>query len=304
MGLFDIKKKIHQIDNEDEFEVGENLARSASDAASRVIKELSGKSTKLGKKMADNVIVFTNASGGTGASTLAHNVAYTAIEKGVKTILIDLNILCPSQHIYLGVKSDLKSKDDLVAYLLGKSQLSDCIDKTHRVHLMYSINRTLSDDINCSENIGIANFNEMIKRLRQLYDLVIIDCPMTINNMLQNVALYECDTIYCVWDEGISSMVNTERLRRNMAFSGIDSFVKLKVILNKRTSVHFSSYPLKKLNIELVETLPFDVDIIDNSLKGRIFCENGTTVNENANIFAQKIESLTDKILKIGGYVE
>ena len=77
----------------------------------------------------------------------------------------------------------------------------------------------------------------------------------------------------------------------------------MRVILNKRTSVHFSDYPLKKLNLELVETLPFDIDIIDNSLRGKIFCEDGSSTSSNAIEFARKVDSLTDKILKIGGYV-
>ena len=126
---------------------------------------------------------------------------------------------------------------------------------------------------------------------------------MRIDDMLQNVMLYACDTIYMVWDESINSIVNTEKLRRNMALSGIDSFVKMKVVLNKRTSIHFTEYPISKLNLELIEVLPFDIDIIDNSLKGRIFCEKGSSASKNAIIFAEKIEALTDKVLKIGGYI-
>ena len=89
-----------------------------------------------------------------------------------------------------------------------------------------------------------------------------------------------------------------------MALSGIDSFTKMRVVLNKRTSIHFSDYPIKKLNLELVEVLPFDIDIIDNSLRGRIFCDKGSTSSKNATEFATNIVSLTDKMLKIGGYVE
>ena len=89
-----------------------------------------------------------------------------------------------------------------------------------------------------------------------------------------------------------------------MAATGIDSFTKMRVILNKRTSLHYSDYPLKKLNLELVEVLPFDIDIIDNSLRGRIFCEKGSSNSKNALEFADKIESLTEKIMHIGGYVE
>lgn len=295
-------KKIHQLENRGN-EESINLAKATSDKAADIIKELSGKETSKGKKLVDNLIVFTNAAGGTGASTIAHNVAYTATTKGIKTILVDLNIMCPVQQMYIGVKQELE-KPDLVSYLLGKNNLSDSIDTSHVVNLLYANNRTLQDQINCNSKIVIENFNAMLTKLRQFYDLVIVDCPMKIEEMLENVMLYSCDTIYMVWDEGIGSIANTEKLRRNMALSGIDSFVKMKIILNKRTSIHFTEYPITKLNLELVEVLPFDLDILDNSLKGRIFCEKGASASKNAIIFAQKIGTLTDKILKIGGYVE
>jgi pilus assembly protein CpaE len=301
MGIFG--KKLHQMENADGSEAI-NLAKATSDKAADVIKELSGKGTSKGRKVVDNLIVFTNAAGGAGASTIAHNVAYTATQRGIKTVLVDLNIMCPTQHTYLGIKHDKLESDDLVSYLLGKASLSDCIEKAHVVNLIYSNNRTLSDEINCNGHVAIENFNIMLTKLRQYYDLVIVDCPMRIDSMLHNVMLYSADTIYMVWEEGIGSIINTERLRRNMALSGIDSFVKMKIILNKRTSIHFTEYPITKLNLELVETLPFDIDIIDNSLKGRIFCEKGSSSSKNAVIFAQKIQVLTDKILKNGGYIE
>lgn len=301
MGFFE--KKAKQMERAVAGDKQVNLAKSTSDKAVDVIKKLSGKSSKTKSRLIDNVIVLTNASGGTGASTLASNVAFTVLQKGLKVILIDLNIMCPIQHTYLGIRQTI-DKPDLVSYLLGKNQLSESIDTSRNINLLFANNRTINDEINCNTRIATENFNTMIKTLRQYYDLVIVDCPMRIDCMMQNTMMYLCDSIYVVWDEGIGSIVNTEKLRRNMALSGIDSFTKMRVVLNKRTSIHFSEYPLKKLNLELVETLPFDADIIDNSLRGRIFCEDGTSTSKNAIEFARKVDSLTSKILKIGGYVE
>lgn len=301
MGFFN--KKIRQLEKAQQDESSVNLAKAASDKAVDVIKELSGKGMSSGRKLVDNVIVFTNAAGGAGASTLAHNVAFSASQRQLKVLLIDLNILCPVQHTYLGIKQEVDKKD-LVSYLLGKNSLSESIDNTHEVNLLFSNNRTLNDALNCNSKVAIENFNNMIAKARQYYDLVIVDCPMRIDCLLENTMLYLCDSIYIVWEEGIGSIINTEKLRRNMALSGIDSFTKMRVVLNKRTSLHFSDYPLKKLNLELVEVLPFTIDLIDNSLRGRIFCEKAATSAKNSVEFARKIESLTDKILKIGGYVE
>lgn len=299
MGLF--SKKLRDIENSEEEQV--NLSKAASDKAVDVIKQLSGKNMKSARKIADNVIVFTNAAGGAGASTLVSNVAFMASQKGLKVLLIDLNIVCPVQHTYLGIKQEIE-KSDLVTFLLGKSNLSESINTGNSVNLLYSNNRSLADEINCNSRIAIENLNALVAKTRQYYDLVLVDCPMRVDNMLQNTMLYLCDSIYMVWDEGISSIINTDKLRRSMALSGIDSFTKMRIVLNKKTSVHFSDYPIKKLNLELVEVLPFDIDIIDNSLRGRIFCDKGSTSSKNATEFAINIDKLTDKILKIGGYVE
>ena len=299
MGL--IKKRIRQIDNA-EVDTQVNLAKATSDKASVLIKQLSGKDELDLKKVPDNIIVFTNASGGTGVSTIVSNVAYTMMAKGFKVLVIDLNITCPVQHTNFGIAQEIE-KIDLVTYLLGKTQMNESIDTKHPVNMLYANNRNLTDEINCNESIAISNFEILLSKCKQYYDVVLIDCPMRIDSMLQNVAFYNCDAIYTVWDEGISSIINTEKIRRNMALSGIDSFTKMRLILNKRTSLRFSDYPIKKLNMELVEVLPFDIDIIDNSLKGQIFCEKGASNSKNAIEWAARIEELTDKILAIGGYV-
>lgn len=302
MGLFDraFHQKIKQLEDNEE---GMNLAKETSDKAIEVIKELSGNSLDSGAKLADDLIVFSNASGGTGTSTILSNVAYTATQKGLKTIVIDLNILCPVQHTFLNISQELQ-KDDLVSYLLGKSTIADSIDSTNDINILFANNRTLMDQINCNEKLAIDNLNILIQRCRQFYDIILVDCPMRVDNLLENTMLYQADAIYIVWDEGAPSIINTEKLRRNMAATGIDSFTKMRVILNKRTSLHYSDYPLKKLNLELIEVLPFDIDIIDNSQRGRIFCEKGSSNSKNALEFAAKIDTLTEKIMHIGGYVD
>ena len=278
MNIF--QKKIRQIERADAEATDVNLAKQTSDKAVDLIKELSGAKNKKGNKIIDNVIVFTNASGGTGASTLVTNVAYMALQKKLKVLIIDLNILCPIQHAYLSIKQDIE-KPDLVSYLLGKTSISESIDNSKEINLLFANNRTLNDEINCNNKVAIENFTQLIDKVRQYYDLVLVDCPMRVDEMLPNVMLYICNAIYMVWDESISSTVNTEKLRRNMALSGIDSFTKLRVIVNKRTDVH-----------------------LDNSLRGKIFCEGGSATHKNSSEFARKIEEITDKILKIGGYVE
>lgn len=275
----------------------------SSDKAKEILKTLSGGEVKYTKKVVDNVIAVTNASGGTGASTILANAAFLAATKNLRVLVIDLNIMYPTQHIYFGDdKTDLE-KADLVSYLIGKNTLGESIQNKGQVALMYAHNRSLMDCINCETDIAVSNLSSAIQKLRQLFDVIFIDVPLKIENTLCNTAFYMSDAVYLVWDEGISSISNTEKIRRNMALSGIDVYTKMRVVLNKRTNIHYNNYPFQKLNIELVQILPFEPDVIYSSLRSEVFCDKGASSSKNADIFYSSMVELTDKILENGGYI-
>lgn len=281
----------------------ESFGKMSSDKAKEILKTLSGGEVKYTKKVVDNVIAVTNASGGTGASTILANAAFLAATKNLRVLVIDLNIMYPTQHIYFGDdKTDLE-KADLVSYLIGKNTLGESIQNKGQVALMYAHNRSLMDCINCETDIAVSNLSSAIQKLRQLFDVIFIDVPLKIENTLCNTAFYMSDAVYLVWDEGISSISNTEKIRRNMALSGIDVYTKMRVVLNKRTNIHYNNYPFQKLNIELVQILPFEPDVIYSSLRSEVFCDKGASSSKNADIFYSSMVELTDKILENGGYI-
>lgn len=282
----------------------ENIGKISSDKAKEIIKTLSGGEIKYTKKVIDNVIIFSNAQGGTGASTLMANVAYLAASKNLRVLVIDLNIMYPTQHVFFGKEQDNLQPPDLMSFLTGKNPIGESIENGGVVSLLYSNNRTLMDSLISESDICVTNFNNAIQRLRQLFDLILIDCPMKIDHTLYNTAYYLADTIYLVWDEGISSIMNTEKIRRNMALSGVDVYTKMKIILNKRTNIHYNNYPFQKLNIELTQILPFEPDVIYSSLRSEIFCDKGASKSKNADIFYAGMVNLTDTILENGGYIK
>lgn len=296
--------KILSKDKDDNTESQKNIGKITADKAHDIIKTLSGGEVKYTKKVIDNVIVMTGASGGTGVSTILSNTAYLAAQEGLRVLVIDLNIMYPAQHMYFGDNKQELDKPDLVGFLTGKSSLGESIETNGKISLLYANNRTLMDSINAESNIAVSNFQAAIQKVRQLFDLVLIDCPLKVEHTLCNIAFYVADSIYIVWDEGISSISNTEKIRRNMAASGIDAYTKMKVVLNKRTNIHYNDYPFKKLNIELVQILPFEPDIIYTSLRSEVFCQKGASKSKNADIFYSGMVSLTESIMRNGGYIK
>ena len=296
MGLFNLGKGKEDTDNA-------NIANITSEKAGDIIRRLSGKDSAFSKKLPDNIVVITNASGGTGASTITVNVAYTAYKMGFKILVMDLNFLLPIQHIYFNIAQELE-KPDIVGYLLGKNTLGAAIYQSSGMSVMFANNRGLMDYINCESDQAIDNFKKAIEALRGLYDLILIDCPMKVDNTICNYAMYLADQIYIVWDDGMSSIANTEKIRRNMASTGIDAYTKMKAIMNKRTNIQYSQYPFDKLNIELIACLPFEPEVISSGLASQIFCEKAATRSKNASYFTGGIEALTSRIMKMGGYIE
>lgn len=280
----------------------ESVGTTLNETANEIIKRMSGGEIKHTRKLVDNLVVITNTAGGTGASTIVANTAKLASEEGMRVMVIDLNIMLPSQHNYFGIKQEIE-KDDLVSFINGESSLGESIVTKNGISLFYANNRGLVDYINSESDIAINNFNEAIINMRSLYDLILVDAPMRIEHALINDVMYKCDQMYAVWDEGISSVANTERLRRNLALSGVDVYTKMRVILNKRTSIGYSEYPFKKLDIDLVGILPFDSGVIDASLKSKIFCTDYSSGAETANEFYTELKKITLKILEIGGFI-
>lgn len=289
----------------DEFKTSEkNINQMMAKAADEIIKSFSGKGNIQKIKVIDNLIAFMGASGGTGTSTIVSNVAFEMAKKGLTVLIVDLNLEYPIQQSIFKVKQKLEKKD-LVSFLMGRNQIGDSIDIVNsNISIMYANNRYLMDKINCDSSACSNNLVSTIERIRHLFDVILFDCPLNLEFDVVNSVLYNCDTIYMVWDESLSCIANMDRIRKNMQASGIESNQKIRVIFNKKTNVHYTKYIFEQLKLNIVGTLPFDTAIIESGLQGEIFCDKGASMSKTAAVFASEMTNITNKILEIGGYKE
>lgn len=119
-------------------------------------------------------ILITSVDEHEGKTTISTNIALNLSQKGYKTVLVDIDLRRPS--VYKSFSPELNtSYNEFGNYLLGKATLDEIIKKDEKSGL------SIIDGKNsyqfAFELLGDNNFPEMLKRLYDEYDYIIIDSP-------------------------------------------------------------------------------------------------------------------------------
>ena len=287
------------LNNEDEsYDKKLDIREEAGKSAKKIIKEMSGIENKHKRKLLNNTISFMSTSGGAGASTLVASVGKELADIGYSVLIIDLDIMYPSQGRLNNIPySDTKC--DLVGCVTGEV-IGKCIRYNKNIGVICSENRTLIDYVSCDNKDATTNFEEALNRLAYLFDVILIDCPNQLHFDLVNTALYRSDNIYLVLDDGAASLVNIPRLINNFEITGIHT-KKIRYIMNKRTSFHYSPSNLKAFNIEVSNFIPFEMGVLECSLKGKLFSKDGESTGKSSKEYVKSIKALVNTVLVEGG---
>ena len=119
------------------------------------------------------VIQVTSALPSDGKSTLSANLAVAIAQSNKKVILIDADFRRPTLHQIFGV--DMETSSGLSFVVQGKSEIDQAEMQTQieNLHLM----TCGAQPSNPSELLSSPEFGELMERLRDKYDFVIVDTP-------------------------------------------------------------------------------------------------------------------------------
>ena len=178
------------------------------------------------------IIAIANQKGGVGKTTTAINLASCLAEAGKKVLAIDLD---PQGNMTSGLGVDKSELENTVYELI----LSECTIRQSMQSTVVNDLKIIASNVNLAgaeiELLGINDKEYILKGavdyIRDDFDLIIIDCPPSLNMLTVN-AMTTADTvlvpIQCEYYalEGLSQLIHTinlvqERLNSSLQIEGI-----------------------------------------------------------------------------------
>lgn len=157
------------------------------------------------------ILQVTSSEAGAGKSTMSTNLAITVAQSGKRCLLIDADCRRPAQHKMFGVTNDI----GLSSVIQEKAEIPDAIRTTdvERLDLMTSGPRPS----NPSELLMSEAFRNLLEKLRESYDFIVIDSPPVLAVTDAGIVSPHCDGVLFLTRLGRNSRVisvrGIERLR-------------------------------------------------------------------------------------------
>ena len=205
------------------------------------------------------VILSCSGSGGTGKTTFAVNLGTAAALRGLKVLIVDMNIGRRNADIYLGMEDRILF--DLGDVISGLCKLDKAIIQHDVCENLYLLSCPQYRDI---DGIGPGHIKALYGALRERFDLVIVDCPVSVSGVLR---IFSCgaDAALMLTTPDYLSVRNTEALSEKLEVLGV---TELYYAINRmdrsypdNDAVPDLSFITKSINVPLVGIITEDITI-------------------------------------------
>lgn len=233
------------------------------------------------------VIPVHGMAGGTGATTLAVNLAWelTQVDKEnpPRVCLIDLDLQFGATSTYL----DLPRRETILELLSD----TESMDSESFMHSLLSYNQQLHvftspTDMIPMDLISSADVERLIEMARVNFDYVVIDMPSVMVDWSETV-LHAAHVYFATLELDMRSAQNTLRLKRALQSEGLP-LNKLRFVLNR--SPGFTDLNGKSRVKRLAESLGVSIEVM--------MPDGGKTVGQNADHGVPLAEGLPKNALR------
>lgn len=234
----------------------------------------------------NRVIALANQKGGVGKSTTAINLSACLAEAGKKVLTIDMD---PQGNTTSGLGVEKNEVENTIyELLLGDCEIEDAIQELER-----SNHHLIPSNVNlAAAELELFNMEDkeflirkQLKKVRDHYDFIIIDCPPSLNMLTIN-ALTAADTVLvplqCEYYalEGLAQLMYTvqliqDRLNEDLKFEGVvftmfDGRTNLANQVMENVKENLDQYIYRSVinrNVRLAEAPSYGMPIIDYDSK-------------------------------------
>ena len=152
------------------------------------------------------VIVITSGKGGVGKTTTTANLGSALALAGKKVALVDTDIGLRNLDVVLGLENRIVY--DLVDVIEGKCKLRQALIKDKRFKELFLLPAAQTRD---KSAINEEQMIELVNKLKQEFDFVLIDCPAGIEQGFKN-AIAGANRAIVVTTAEVSAIRDADRI--------------------------------------------------------------------------------------------
>ncbi|WP_223066906.1 CpsD/CapB family tyrosine-protein kinase [Paenibacillus caui] len=161
------------------------------------------------------VLLLTSAHEGEGKSVLVANLAVSFAQEGRKTCVVDGNLRNPSLHLIY----DLNNGHGLTDYLIGNEEAENIVRPCGTPGL--SVITAGEAPPNPSELLGSERMEKLFVKLRQEYEIILLDSPNVLDFSDARVLAARTDGAVLVVKYGRSKREAVRKAKQYMDQAGV-----------------------------------------------------------------------------------
>ena len=214
----------------------------------------------------ENIIVITSGKGGVGKTTTTANIGVGLAKRGKKTVLVDTDIGLRNLDVVLVLENRIVY--DLVDVVEGTCRMKQALIKDKRYDGLFLLPAAQTRN---KMAVNPEQMQDLIKRLSEEFDYVIIDCPAGIEQGFENAVAGAKSAIVVTVPE-VSSVRDADRIIGLLGASDVD---EVRLLINRmrpdlvaQGDMLAIDDTLEILGIDLIGVIPEDELIFRSSNLG------------------------------------
>ena len=218
------------------------------------------------------VIVITSGKGGVGKTTTTANLGSALALAGKKVALVDTDIGLRNLDVVMGLENRIVY--DIVDVIEKKCKLRQALIKDKRFKELFLLPAAQTKD---KTAINEEQMKDLIERLKEEFDYILIDCPAGIEQGFKN-AIAGADRAIVVTTAEISAIRDADRIIGLLESSEIKNpeliVNRLRPNMVKKGEMMEVEDIVDLLSVDLVGVVPDDEYIITQTNKGEPVIKN------------------------------